>query len=99
MNENFIKYADLLLIRCLNLKERIRPLLISAPIKAIDFIQVLTNRAYELGVTDIYFDWEDNGLKREQLLHLEKEDLLESSFWNKKIFDEYAKKDAAFLML
>lgn len=99
MTENFEKYADLLLIRCLNLKEKIRPLLISAPIKAIDFIQVLTNRAYELGVTDIYFDWEDNGLKREQLLHLGKEDLLESSFWNKKIFDEYAKKDAAFLML
>lgn len=53
MKENFAKYADLLLIRCLNLKERVRPLLISVPIKAIDFIQVLTHRAYELGITDI----------------------------------------------
>ncbi len=99
MKENLEKYADLLLIRCLNLKEDIRPLLISAPVKAIDFLEILAHRAYELGVQDIYFDFEDDGLKHEQLLHLENQHLLNSPFWNKKIFDEYAKKNAAFLML
>ncbi len=99
MNENLKKYAQLLLIRCLNLKEDVRPLLISAPVKAIDFIEILTHEAYELGVKDIYFDFEDEGLKHEQLTHLEGEDLLNSPFWNKHIFDEYAAKRAAFLML
>lgn len=98
MKDNFEKYAELLLVRCLNL-EKPKPLLISAPIKAIDFIQVLAHKAYELGIQDIYFDWEDNVLKHEQLLHLSDKNLLESPFWNKSIFDEYAKKDAAFLML
>ncbi len=99
MRKNFEKYAELLLVRCLGLQEEKRPLLISAPVKAIDFLEVLTHKAYELGLTDIYFDFEDEGLKHEQLTHLGKEDLLNSPFWNKKIFDEYAKKDAAFLML
>ncbi len=99
MRENFEKYAELLLVRCLNLKDDPRPLLVSAPIRAIDFIEILTHKAYELGVKDIAFDFEDEVLKHEQLLHLESENLLESPFWNKKIFDEYAKKEAAFLML
>lgn len=99
MREKLEKYAELLLIRCLNLKNEVRPLLISAPIRAIDFIEILTHKAYELGITDIAFDFEDEVLKHEQLLHLDSEDLLASPFWNKKIFDEYAKKDAAFLML
>ena len=30
---------------------------------------------------------------------LEKEQIEQHPFWNKKIYDEYAKKDAAFLML
>ncbi len=99
MKENLRKYAQLLLIRCLNLKEDVRPLLISAPVRAVDFIEILTHEAYELGVTDIHFDFEDEGLKHEQLMYLGDEDLLESPFWNKQIFDEYAKKKAAFLML
>ena len=98
MKENFEKYAELLLKRCLCL-ETIRPLLVTAPIKAIDFVEVLAHKAYEMGITDIYFDWVDDNLKHEQLLYLSDEALLKSPFWNKAIYDEYAKKDAAFLML
>lgn len=98
MNRNFEKYAELLLKRCLNLNTP-RPLLITAPIKAIDFVEILTHKAYELGITDIYYDWSDENLKHEQLLHLSDENLLKSPFWSKEIWDEYAKKDAAFLML
>lgn len=98
MNRNFEKYAELLLKRCLNLNTP-RPLLVTAPIKAIDFVEILTHKAYELGITDIYYDWSDENLKHEQLLHLSDENLLKSPFWSKEIWDEYAKKDAAFLML
>ena len=99
MQENYKKYAELLLKRCLCLSDKIRPLLITVPVRAIDFVEVLTRTAYEIGVTDIYFDWTDEGLKHEQLITLSDEDLLKSPFWNKVIYDEYAKKDAAFLML
>lgn len=98
MKENFEKYAELLLRRCLCL-DKVRPLLVTAPIKTIDFVEVLAHRAYEMGITDIYFDWNDDNLKHEQLKYLNDEDLLKSPFWNKSIYDEYAKKDAAFLML
>lgn len=98
MKENFEKYAELLLRRCLCL-DKVRPLLVTAPIKAIDFVEILVHKAYSMGITDIYFDWNDDDLKHEQLLHLSDEDLLKSPFWNKTIYDEYAKKDAAFLML
>lgn len=98
MEENYKKYAELLLKGCLNIKKK-EPLLIQVPIENIDFVRVLAKTAYELGVDDVYFDFEDNELKREQLLNLDLESLKKSRFWNKAIFDEYAKKGAAFLML
>lgn len=98
MKENFEKYADLLLIKCLNLKEG-QPLVITSPIESIDFVRILTKKAYEMGVHDIYFDWSDSYLKYYQLKNFSVEELENSPFWNKKIYDEYAKKDGAFLML
>ena len=98
MKEYFEKYAELLLKRCLCL-DKVRPLLVTVPVRAIDFAIVLAHTAYEMGITDVYFDWTDEDLKHEQLLHFNDEDLINSPFWNKKIYDEYAKKDAAFLML
>lgn len=98
MEEKLEKYADLLLVKCLNLKEG-QPLLITSPIEAYEFVRILTKKAYEMGIKDIYFDWSDSYLKRYQLLNFSDEELEISPFWNKKIYDEYAKKDGAFLML
>lgn len=98
MEEKFRKYAKLLLQECLNVKAG-QPLLISAPIETYPFVRVLTEQAYLLGVKDIYFDWEDEVLKRIQLENLNQEEISSSTFWNKSIFDEYAKKNSAFLML
>lgn len=91
------KYAELLLKRCLNISNQ--PLLILCPIETYEFVRVLVKKAYEIGVKDIYIDFEDEGLKKSQLNNLSNEDLKNSSFFNKKIFDEYAKKDSCFLML
>ncbi len=95
---NFEKYAELLLKKCLNMKSG-QPLVITSLIECIDFVRVLTKKAYEMGVHDIYFDFTDSYLKYYQLLHFSDEEFENSLFWNKKIYDEYAKKDGAFLML
>lgn len=97
MKEKFIKYSELLLDRCLDIREG-QPLIVSAPVESIDFIRVLSECALKRGVNDIYFDWFDEELKHQQLLYLSNEDLGNSLFWNKKVYDDYAKKDAAFLM-
>lgn len=98
MNNKLEKYANLLINRCLSIKKN-QPLLIAAPIEAIEFIRIVTTKALEAGVKDIYYDFDDEYLKHEQLKYLSDEELKNSRFFNKKIFDEYAKKGAAFLML
>ena len=92
------KYADLLLNGCLNIDKN-QPLLISSPIEVYDFVRLIVRKAYKMGIKDIYIDYSDEVIKKLQLKNLKEEELEQSSFWNKKIFDEYARKDAAFLML
>lgn len=92
------KYADLLLDGCLNIKKN-QPLLISCPIESYEFIRILVQKAYKKGIKDIYIDYSDEEIKQLQLKYLTEEELKKSPYWNKEIFDQYAKKDAAFLML
>ena len=98
MKEKLEKYADLLLEKGVNIKKN-QPLLISAPLESYEFIRILTKKAYELGVTDIEYDFNDDIIKHDALEHLSLDDLKKTKIFDKKIFDEYAKKDAAFLML
>lgn len=98
MDEKLNKYADLLLRKGVNIIKN-QPLLISAPIESYEFVRLLAKKAYQLGVTDIEYDFYDEVIKHDALCYLEVEDLKKSKMFDKKIFDEYAKKDAAFLML
>jgi len=98
MHEKYEKYAQLLLTRCLNITTE-KKMIINAPIEAIDFVRVVARQAYELGIQDIHFDFEDEELKHDQLKYLDTEDLYKSSFWNKKIYDEYARDNGAILKL
>ncbi len=98
MQKKFRKYALLLLKKGLCIKEG-KPLLINAPVEAYEFIRVLTEVACSLGVRDIYYDWYDDCLKYTELKYFNDEEIKKSKFWDKSIHDEYAKKDAAFLML
>ena len=98
MKEKLEKYAELLLTKGVSVK-RETPLLISAPMEAYEFVEILSKKAFEKGVTDIGYDLIDEKIKHDALKYLEINDLKESPIFNKKIFDEYAKKDAAFLML
>lgn len=98
MKEKYYKYAELLLKKGLCIKKK-QPLVISAPIESIDFIRVLTEVACKLNVNDIYYDWYDDELKYTELKYYNIKDIKNSLFWNKKIHNEYAKKNAAFLFL
>lgn len=98
MNELQEKYARVILESCLKV-EKDQPLLISYNIERSDFVRILTRIALELGVKDIYYEPSDPYLKHELLKELEVEDLKKLTFWNKEIWNVYAKKNAAFLML
>ncbi len=92
------KYAEVLLETCLKI-EKNQPLFISCNIERLDFVRIVTKKAYEMGIKDIYYDLTDPYLKHEALKNLEIEELKKLSFWNKEPWNVYAEKDAAFLML
>ena len=98
MNELLKKYASVILKTCLKV-EKDQPLFISANYERIDFVRILANVAYEIGVKDIYFDLTDVHLKHDVLKKLGFEELKKLQFWNKEKWNEYAKKGAAFVML
>lgn len=98
MNDLMEKYAKVLLETCLKVEEK-QPLFISFNIERLDFVRIVAKVAYSLGVTDIYFDMSDPYLKHDALISLEVEQLKELTFWNKEMWNVYAKKNAAFLML
>lgn len=92
------KYARMILKTCLVIKEN-QPLFISANSEVLPFVRIVANEAYKLGVKDIYFDIVDSYLKHDMLKNLDFEDLKKSNYFNKSIWNEYAKKGASFLML
>lgn len=92
------KYAELLLESCLNIKE-CDALLITGPIEAYEFLRILAIKAYEYGVKDVKFDFEDETLKKLQLENLQADDFKDGSFWDKSIYDKYVTKNSAFLTL
>lgn len=92
------KYAKLLIDKCVNLKEA-QPLLITAPVECIEFVRLVAKYAMEKGARDIYYDFTDEILKHDTLKYFNNDELEKSNIFNKSIYDEYAKKNAAFLML
>ena len=98
MKEKLEKYAKTILVTCLKIEEN-QPLFISANYERKDFVRILANEAYKLGVKDIYFDLTDVELKHDALLNLKEDDLKKLQFWNKEKWNEYARNGAAFIML
>lgn len=92
------KYARVLLESCLKVEEN-QPLFVSFNVERLDFVRLVSEEAYKLGIKDIYFDMSDPYLKHKALKYLEVEDLKKLTFWNKEMWNVYAKKHAAFLML
>lgn len=99
MNKLFEKYAKVLLVNCLKIESN-QPLFVSYNKEIKYFIDILVNKAKELNISDIYLDEVDPYLRRDLLASDKSIDELKSlPYWNRKIWNEYTKKDAAFLML
>ena len=97
MEEKYQKYAQLLLKKCLNIKKG-QPLVLSMPMEAIELARIIVYEACKMGIVDIHFDWYDGIIRHTLLSYVDTEDLKRLPLWNKEVWDEYAKKEAAFLM-
>lgn len=92
------KYIKLLLERCLKLKKG-QPLFISYNKIVKSFIEKMLDYAKKMGVTDIYLDERDSYKIHDLLINTKKEDIEKLKEFDSAIWDVYAQKDAAFLMI
>jgi len=92
------KYIKLLLKRCLQLNKK-NPLFINYNKVNKDFVDKTVDFAKKLGINDIYLDEKDSNYEHDLLNKLSKEEIENHEYFDCKIWDEYAKKDAAFLLL
>ena len=92
------KYIELLLKRCLRIDES-SSLFINYNAINKDFALKVEEYAKSLGVKDIYLDEDDSNYIHDVLINTKLEDIEKHEAFNSYMWDEYAKKNAAFLML
>ena len=93
-----LKYIKLLLERCLNIKKS-DSLFISYDTENQKFIDKLVEYAKEMGYKDIYLDGTDHNYKHDVLKQITLEEIDSNPLFLKGKWDEYAKKEANFLLL
>lgn len=92
------KYIELILKRCLKVSSK-TPLFVNYNKINAKFVKKLTSIAEDLGVSDIYLDEQDQEHIHDILENSSLKELEKCQEFNCAKWDEYAKKDAAFLML
>lgn len=92
------KYIKLLLERCLKIQD-CNSLFINYNSLNQDFVDKVVLYAKDLGIKDIYLDKEDTEYIHNILVNTSLEDIPKEDVFNSYKWDEYAKKDAAFLIL
>ncbi len=91
------KYIDLLIGRCLSFKKS-NSLFINYFDDNEKFVEKLVTKAKSKGIDDIYLDRNDKEERHQKLLQ-SVEEINNDDYFDDAIWDEYAKKNAAFLML
>ncbi len=91
------KYIDLLIQKCTRLKET-KVLFIHYSIEIEPFISKIIEKAKEIGVEDIYQDRNKPKEEHDFLKEHTKEEIKKSKYFDKSIWDTYAKKKASFLI-
>lgn len=91
------KYIELLVKRCTTL-EVVPILFINYDKEIKPFVDRLVEFVKKMGVTDIYLDEEDPDYLHDLLLKLRFEEMINHAYFNKRIWDSYAKKGASFLI-
>ena len=98
MKELEEKYINLLLNKCLNITSH-KSLFISYNDLVKEFVNNIKLTAESLGIKDIYLCNDQDYEKRDILKTINKEDIKNNPIFNNAIWDEYAKKDACFLLI
>lgn len=91
------KYIELLINKCTDLANN-KVLFISYDKEIKPFIEKIIDYVKKMGVEDIYLDCVDKYLIHDLLINMSYEDMDNSLYFNKKIWDEYAKRKASFLI-
>lgn len=91
------KYINLLLDRCVNF-EKSKSLFISYDKANQDFVDDVIKKAKEMGIEDIYLDCDDINKTVSKLSTLSLEEIEKDPYFDKSMWDVYAKKDATFIM-
>lgn len=91
------KYIELLLKKCINFNNS-KSLFINYDKVNKAFVEKVIRRAKEMGVYDIGIDEEDIFELRDKLNSISLEEIEHDDYFNKRKWDEYALKNASFLM-
>ena len=91
------KYVDLLINRCLSFKNG-NSLFINYYSDNDAFVEKLVTSAKSRGIEDIYLDRNDKEERHQKLLQ-SVEEINNDDYFDDHIWDDYAKKNSAFLML
>lgn len=97
MNKRIEEYAELLL-KCVKLEDK-KYLFIEIPCFLEDFIEILKDRASKYDLIDVHFEIFDPYKKHELLVALDQENIYKHPYFDKSIFNKYAKLDAAFIFI
>lgn len=92
------KYIQLLLEKCTRIKKN-KILFIYYSIEIDDFVKKLVESAKKMGVEEVYLDSYDIEERRKFLKENSIEEIKNSKYFDKSIWDTYAKKNACFLII
>lgn len=98
MDEYKRKYAELLLVKCLGMKEK-KSLLIEGNEHTKEFADILKEEADKMGVDDVYISIRNQEEKHFLAKTLTMDEIKENPIFDKSIYNVYALKDAGILML
>lgn len=92
------KYIELLIQKCTDLENN-KTLFLHYMKEARPFVDKIISYVNKMGVEDIYLEEEDPYLIHDELERMTLEEIEKSPYFNKQMWDEYAKKKASFIIL
>lgn len=98
MQENLIKYAELLVKTGINIKKG-QILVVRSPIECASFVRTVAEVAYQAGASDVQVLWGDEKLSKITYLNAPDELFDTVPSWQVEFYLSYARQDAAFLSI
>ncbi|MCS5422544.1 MULTISPECIES: aminopeptidase [Psychrilyobacter] len=96
MRKKLEEYAELALKIGVNIQEG-QKLFINTPIHAVEFTRIIAKKAYEMGVKDVIYSWNDDILSYTRFKNVSMETLEDFPEWTIKQMEDLAEEGAAFL--